>query len=128
MTPFRGEDRRRVLDDLCEEWRSCRAEGAPRMVLFEGRPEVGKTRIVREFFHELAKDHPKPTFWPDRIDLEPGRALEDRGRIVPRTIGWDGYVRKAKQDRNRWSSRPQEHLRGLTYHPITKNLGPQERS
>jgi tetratricopeptide (TPR) repeat protein len=85
---FVGESRKLALEQLTAEYRTCRDEAVARMVVVEGQPGVGKTRLVQELYAELAQNQPTPPFWPERIDVPADKVLAWRGRIAPEELRW----------------------------------------
>ena len=81
--PFVGEERSGVVSELLADWAACRDQGVSRLVLLEGHPGVGKTRIVQEFYERLRAAQSEPAYWPELGDPEEDSLLQDRGRIRP---------------------------------------------
>lgn len=80
---FVGRDAARVVGALEEAWGRCVAERVSRLVLIEGHPGVGKTRVVQEFYERLQGNQPAPAYWPPLLSDEHDGALHDRGRLRP---------------------------------------------
>lgn len=80
---FVGEERVRTVSDLVGAYRACCDDHGSRLVLIEGHPGVGKTRIVQEFYDQLSASQPDPPYWPRLLDTMDESALHDRGRIKP---------------------------------------------
>ena len=83
---FVGHERLAIVDDLSQIWQRCEEEKTAHLVLLEGHPGVGKTRIVQEFYERLQRDQPEPAYWPPLLDDENSPILSDRGRIRPLTF------------------------------------------
>jgi len=81
--PFVGEERIGIVEDLLGDWAMCRDERVSRLVLLEGHPGVGKTRVVQEFYERLCAAQAEPSYWPELGDPEEDSLLQDRGRIRP---------------------------------------------
>ena len=65
-------------------WEECKRTGLPSLLVLEGHPGVGKTRIVQEFFApRLSESQSDPSFWPRRLEVASDQLLAGRGRIVP---------------------------------------------
>jgi len=90
--PLVGEDRRVILDGLVHDWEQCQQERQPRMVVLEGQPGIGKTRLVQELFAALAAQQPEPRFWPRQLYIQPRSHLALRGLITPERFTWDRYA------------------------------------
>lgn len=80
---FVGQERASVVDRVVAQWDACRREKRSELVLIEGHPGVGKTRIVQEFYERLRDTQPSPAYWPSLLDAQPDTSLQDRGRIRP---------------------------------------------
>jgi hypothetical protein len=80
---FVGEQRRAAVDELVQAWQSCVIERRSELVLIEGHPGVGKTRLVQEFYERLRVAQEPPAYWPTLLDASGESALQDRGRIRP---------------------------------------------
>ena len=83
---FVGQERLDIVEDLGEIWQRCQEEKTAHLVLLEGHPGVGKTRIVQEFYERLQRSQPEPAYWPPLLDNEESAILSDRGRIRPLTF------------------------------------------
>ncbi len=80
---FVGRDAERAVGALEDAWRRCVAEQVSQLVLIEGHPGVGKTRLVQEFYERLQANQPSPAYWPPLLSSEHDGALHDRGRLRP---------------------------------------------
>ncbi len=102
-TLFVGVDRLAILEEICDLWKECKSGGRSRLVVIEGQPGSGKTRLVQEFYARLAASQPKPGYWPPRIEppiKESGKggasALASRGLITPKdTFKYKKRVRQS---------------------------------
>ena len=79
---FVGQEPKKLVQDLLKAYWQCVTENRSLWVSFEGPPGCGKSRIVHEFYRELAKAQRKP-YWPNSIhgntDL---RSIEDIRKVV----------------------------------------------
>jgi hypothetical protein len=75
--PFVGAGRQRILADLVDAFAATRDSGEPRLVTLEAPSGSGKTRLVRELYRVLAREHQPVAspFWP--LDLERGNARDE---------------------------------------------------
>ena len=80
---FVGADRRQLVERLLALWEECKRSKVAHLVVLEGHPGLGKTRIVQEFFARLAATQPEPRFWPARLEAPSDLMLATRGRVVP---------------------------------------------
>lgn len=84
---FVGPQRQDLLESLATTWRRVVDHGESHLVVLLGETGFGKTRIVQEFYRQVAAEQPVPGFWPP--DLRRGsahgqRALrESRKRVAP---------------------------------------------
>lgn len=80
---FVGAQRAAAVEHLVADFRACCEDQGSRLVLVEGHPGVGKTRVVQEFYERLCATQPAPSYWPGLLDKADASALQDRGRIRP---------------------------------------------
>jgi hypothetical protein len=80
---FVGKQRQEAVEQLLREWRTCCDEKRSLLVLVEGHPGVGKTRIVQEFYDRIRATQTEPAYWPRMLSDEDDFTLQDRGRIRP---------------------------------------------
>jgi hypothetical protein len=94
LDPFVGDKRYEHRDRMWKEWELCRAGGGSRMVVLDGQPGIGKTRLVQEFYALLAADQPEPKYWPLRL-VSQSHGLDGRWIIEPQERR--PYARRARQ-------------------------------
>ncbi len=86
MAVFVGHDRHDLVDQIWRQWELCQQRWASQMVVLEGQPGVGKTRIVQEFFARLSAVQPQPRFWPSRMESGTDSLMFRREQIVPESF------------------------------------------
>ena len=88
---FVGVERQRVIDDLLASFERVSAGEGSRMVCLVAPPGVGKTRLVQEFYREMAGRQPDPGYWPRRLgdsdaDDDVAGLLRARKRVFPSRV------------------------------------------
>lgn len=86
LPSFVGAGRTAIVADLVERFRALPTKG-PQLVCLVAPPGRGKTRIVQQFYRELAAQQPLPAYWPQDILGAEGpeirAVLEGRKRVYP---------------------------------------------
>jgi tetratricopeptide (TPR) repeat protein len=67
---FVGTERKTQVDWLASKFSRVPALNEPMLVVLVAPPGWGKTRIVQEFYRELAALQPDPAYWPDSLAQE----------------------------------------------------------
>lgn len=65
--PFSDPQRRGLVQELLEAFERVQADSTPRLVLLEADSGWGKSRIVQEFYREIAARQSTPAYWPASI-------------------------------------------------------------
>jgi tetratricopeptide (TPR) repeat protein len=68
---------------MLADWERCKTETKSELLVLEALPGFGKTRLVQEFYAELAHSQPRPAYWPTRLETSAVGSLKERRRIVP---------------------------------------------
>lgn len=92
--PFVDQTRLGVVKTLQDEFSQVKSAGEPRLVVIEGHPGTGKTRIIQEFYERLRTAGNSTTSWPELLRSENYSQIRDRGRIGP---GADPFHRAAAE-------------------------------
>jgi hypothetical protein len=71
---FVGRDRHSQVSRLSQLFEEARASRTPQMIVFVAPPGWGKTRIVQEFYRELATCQQFPAYWPSALEPDPRTA------------------------------------------------------
>jgi tetratricopeptide (TPR) repeat protein len=106
--PFVGEGRRRLVAELAGAFKATCRSDVPRLVTLEAESGSGKTRVMRELYRVLARDHqPGDSFWPEALErgnapdedvdsrrkhISPGLVVAPQ-RAVPAWFWWGVSVR-----------------------------------
>ena len=82
---FVGGKRHDLVEGLVETFKSvCEGEGS-RVTVLSATTGQGKTRIVQEFYSQLASSQDEPRYWPDRLNRnEDDRWTDSRKCITPK--------------------------------------------
>jgi tetratricopeptide (TPR) repeat protein len=82
-----GEDRRALVAELVDLFDDAVTTASPRLVSLEGVQGVGKTRVIQEFYAELARRQAQPAYWPRSLVLPTTHdPLKTRKHIYPETV------------------------------------------
>lgn len=90
---FVGVERARLVQQLLERWSSVKAGAGPHAVVLSGPLGWGKTRIVQEFYAEIAAAQDVPPYWPPEIHSEPVDPLAARKRTYPSLLALEAGSR-----------------------------------
>jgi tetratricopeptide (TPR) repeat protein len=80
---FVGQGRHDLVQAIVERFDEVSAGSGPRLVALSAITGQGKTRVVQEFYAQLAASQQEPKYWPNRLDGNSDRWTQLRKRVAP---------------------------------------------
>lgn len=77
MEQLIGQGHQRILARIWDAYHRADSSQAVQMVVIEGPTGFGKTRIVHEFYRQLADKQSKPAYWPEALSGGPHMLTPD---------------------------------------------------
>ena len=85
MDKLIGQGHQRILTKIWDAYHRANSLQAVQMVVIEGPTGFGKTRVVHEFYRQLAEKQSEPAYWPEALSSG------------PQTLPPDGWMKLRKR-------------------------------
>lgn len=83
---FVGRDRQELVADILAAYHRVDGGGGAEMVVLRAPSGVGKTRVIQEFYAELARSQGDPPYWPSQLVDLSGDWLHSRKVVYPAVV------------------------------------------
>jgi len=83
---FVGSDRQQLIRDFTDAYRRIESGNGAEIFVLMAPSGVGKTRLIQEFYCELALDQTAPSYWPTQLVDPSGDWLHSRKVVYPTVV------------------------------------------